>query len=91
MKFHFLEKGEILNSIGIYGPNGSGKTAFVESINILKSLMIDIPFPNDLYFFINVLKKDLVLAYRFKLQREKENYIVKYSVKFERDSRFNTE
>lgn len=87
----FSDKGKILNTIGIYGQNGSGKTAVVESINILKSLLMDIPFQKDLYYYINICSNELLLDYKFIVNREKEEYSVKYLVKFERDSKFNSE
>lgn len=87
----FSDKGEILNTIGIYGQNGSGKTAVVEIMNILKSLLMDIPFQNDLYYYINILGDYMQLDYKFIFNVDTEKYIVKYLVKFEKDSKFNSE
>lgn len=78
----FSDKGELLNTVGIYGQNGSGKTAVVEAINLLKSLMMDIPYQNDLFYYINVSSNELQLDYTFLFNNEKEKYIVKYLVKF---------
>lgn len=87
----FSDKGKVLNTVGIYGQNGSGKTAVVEAINILKSLLMDIPFQKDLYYYINILNDELLLEYKFNFNKDKEKYIIKYLIKFERDSRFNVE
>ncbi len=87
----FSDKGKILNTIGIYGQNGSGKTSVVESINILKSLLMDIPFQKDLYYYINIGSNELALDYKFILIKEKEKYTVKYSVKFEKKIKIDTE
>lgn len=87
----FSDKGKILNTIGIYGQNGSGKTSVIESINILKSLLMDLPFQKDLYYYINILKNDLSLEYKFLFNTEKEKYIIKYTIKIIRNLKINIE
>ena len=87
----FSDKGKILNTIGIYGQNGSGKTSVIESIKILKSLLMDLPFQKDLYYYINILKNDLSLEYKFLFNTEKEKYIIKYTIKIIRNLKINIE
>ena len=85
----FSDKNNILNTVGIYGQNGSGKTAVVESLNILKSLLMNIAFPKDLYYYINVVNNDAKLDYKFIFNKDKEKYIVKYYVKFTKNVKYN--
>ncbi len=87
----FSDKNKILNTVGIYGQNGSGKTAVVESLNILKSLLMNIAFPKDLYYYINVVNNDAKLDYKFIFNKDKEKYIVKYYVKFTKNVKYNSE
>ena len=87
----FSYKDEILNTVGIYGQNGSGKTAVIEAMNLLKHLLMDIPFQKDLYYFINVHYNEMLLDYKLRFKKEKNEYIIKYSIKFEKSLKFNTE
>jgi hypothetical protein len=40
-KQYYLLDNDILPIISIYGPNGGGKTSFIESFNILKGIVIN--------------------------------------------------
>ena len=77
----FSDKSEIINTVGIYGQNGSGKTAVIEAINVLKSLLIEASLPVDIDYFINCQSDSFALEYKFILTREELFYIVKYYVK----------
>ena len=85
----FSDKGVCNNIIGIYGQNGSGKTAVVEAINILKNLMIGMSLQKDLNFYINALSDKMILSYTFKLNQNNNNYVLKYTVKFNKNHDFD--
>lgn len=38
-KINFINKGHPLNTVGIYGPNGSGKTTFVDAMTLVKTII----------------------------------------------------
>lgn len=78
--FDALDKA---NVIGFYGQNGSGKTAAVESFNLLKILLSannEVPLPklasNLLYF----KEKTIRLLFQFIVKNEYGEFYVNYSV-----------
>lgn len=85
----FCDKGQVLNTIGIYGQNGSGKTAVIEAVNIFKTLLMDIPFQKDLYYYINILSDSSILEYKLLLINDTEEYTIKYMIKLEKGLSFN--
>ena len=70
-----------LNDIlGIYGQNGSGKTALVDALEILKLLLSGEKLPKDMNYLINSVSQKAVLQFTFLIERLNERYFVYYSV-----------
>lgn len=65
--------------LGIYGQNGSGKTALVESLDILKSLLSGQAIPPNMVNLLSCNSDKARFKYIFKVTIDKENYLVSYS------------
>lgn len=66
--------------VGIYGQNGSGKTALVEALDILRMIIMGIPVPYDVY--AGILPKDALaqMVTDFFVEKGNDKYKVSYSV-----------
>lgn len=80
-----LEKTEHKSVTGIYGSNGSGKTAVIDTIDILKDLLsgdkVNVPF-----YYVNVLSDTMKLNYSFEYnfnddRKVEFNYTVEFTNK----------
>lgn len=76
-------KGEITKSdiTGIYGQNGSGKTAMVEALDVLKRILSGNSVPTKDY--IGIINEDASILVEFFLDDEKEKFKVEYEVKLQ--------
>lgn len=72
-----LKNGDML---GIYGQNGSGKTAIVDAIGILKNILIGEKF--NLNELITSGEKESTLFFKFYIETSSQKYIVDYLVQF---------
>ena len=74
-------KGEVTKTdvVGIYGQNGSGKTALVESIDILRYIITGTAVPYDVYGGILPNNKDAVIVTDFFVEKDHAKYKVEYS------------
>ena len=73
--------------LGIYGQNGSGKTALIEALYILKELMSGKPVPNDYADCVALDKPYSTLEFVFDLQYLDERIReVTYSFKMSKES-----
>ena len=96
-----VKSGEILSSfyntnqfemssevIGIYGQNGSGKTALINALYILKCVMgCDMDkdsFNEDIYPLINSESKVATLSFDFVIQKETKQFDAYYEFKIEK-------
>ena len=77
----YIPSSEIL---GVYGQNGSGKTALVNACNFLKSLLEGLPFPNDAYNYINIYSNEATVKTELYMNVQKEEYIVNYEFSFKK-------
>lgn len=59
--------------VGIYGQNGSGKTAMVEALDIVKHVLSGIEIPYDTYEGILSDQNDTVIKTTFLWNRNKKN------------------
>lgn len=85
-----LIKGHNVDSscsvLGVYGQNGSGKTALIDSLQILKHLLSQFPYcsPSDVQewvHYINVEAKSSELIWTFRIDDDKGDIqLVEYSV-----------
>lgn len=69
------QKSEIL---GIYGQNGSGKTAVIDALQFLKEILLGNPLPHNAHNFINVLNKNASLSFDFYISNNNFEAIVNY-------------
>lgn len=66
--------------VGIYGQNGSGKTAVVEALTFLKTLMTGNPLPVNIADYITKNINDATLLYSFYVIHSGKEYTVEYLV-----------
>ena len=66
--------------IGIYGQNGSGKTALVESLQILKKLLLCRKLPHNSQKLLMLGRKTINLEYEFIVKNLLGEYYVRYCV-----------
>lgn len=77
-----LEGGDML---GIYGPNGSGKTALVDACSILKALLNGEVLSPKLEGMITEGEKGCLLEYTFFVHLNNYKYLLFYEVGIERE------
>ena len=70
--------------LGIYGQNGSGKTALIHAIAILKSALDGKPVGRDAAYYIAQGKPCSVLSAVFSLQRGRRSYRLEYEAVLKR-------
>ncbi|WP_176872953.1 AAA family ATPase [Paenibacillus sp. CF095] len=80
-----LNNDNILDAqvVGFYGQNGSGKTAVVEALSILKSLLNGHKLPGKNQRLIYEGEKKLSLEFEFMLQQDTNWFKAKYKVSLE--------
>lgn len=64
--------------VGIYGQNGSGKTAVIESIDLLKYVLCGKSIPNEFADYINMEANEATLSFTFKIMLDQQTQVVKY-------------
>ena len=67
------------NLIGVYGQNGSGKTALIEAIDLLSYLLKGRRIPEHFADFINIQNAEAELEFHFECAFESERYQAQYS------------
>lgn len=67
--------------LGLYGQNGSGKTAMIDAIDLLKCVLRGFSVPKEYCDSINVDSKYSKFKYFFELYVEGEKYEIKYEFK----------
>lgn len=72
-----LQLGDVL---GIYGQNGSGKTAIIEALEVLKSILIGMPLEDELKNLITYGENDIKLIFKFYIEIKNKRYVIKYKV-----------
>ena len=70
-------KAEIL---GIYGQNGSGKTALVDASFFLKNLLSRLPLPNDLFNYMNANSQSSKLEFEFYAKINENLFLITYEI-----------
>ena len=72
--------------IGIYGQNGSGKTALVNACDFIKRIMVGDSLPSDAVNYINALYKTASISVDFYVQTKINKYLVNYKIELEKVS-----
>lgn len=92
--FKNVEKGQISFStlkndcvegsdiVGLYGQNGSGKTAIVEAFGVLKTLLVGAKFPTEYNQLIYSGKQYSTLKFVFLVQEDEEKHLLEYIISF---------
>ena len=82
------EKKDYRSSIlGLYGQNGSGKTALIDALELLKYALRGVQIPSKFADYINIDNEEAELVFTFEL-KEKDNIIqvsYKFSLRLYRD------
>ncbi|MFD1927593.1 AAA family ATPase [Sporosarcina siberiensis] len=68
--------------LGVYGQNGSGKTAIVEAFGVLKTFLQADKFPNEFKHLIYSGEQTASLQFSFLVQKETEQFILEYTIDF---------
>ena len=72
--------------IGLYGQNGSGKTAMVEAFNVLKRFLKGAKFPSEYNHLIYSGKDHSSLTFVFLIEEGEEKHYVEYKISFEQEN-----
>ncbi len=76
---------DLADIVGFYGQNGSGKTAIVEAMSLLKSLLITNELPEKSKCLISLGNNSTELYFKFLIINKFGEYTVKYSSMLEYD------
>ena len=72
--------------LGIYGQNGSGKTALVNACDFVKKIMEGFSLPKDAVNYINIFSKTASISVDFYIQTKKNKFLVNYKIELEKIS-----
>ena len=64
--------------VGVYGQNGSGKTALIDALQVLKLSLCGKAIPEQYADYININTQYSTLKFQFKMQKEKALYDIWY-------------
>ena len=70
--------------IGIYGQNGSGKTALVTACNFIKKIMEGLSLPKDVANYINLFCEKASISIDFYIENKNNKYLVNYKVELQK-------
>ncbi len=80
-----FEKMDWADIVGFYGQNGSGKTAVVEAMSLLKSLLITKELPEKSEYLISLDANNIELYFKFLVINKFGEYTIEYSFMLESD------
>lgn len=66
--------------VGIYGQNGSGKTALIFAIELVKNALLGISLPKDTFYYINYNSDTACIEVEFSIIIDSRKYEVFYSI-----------
>lgn len=81
-----IEKGDI---IGVYGQNGSGKTALVEALNIFKNCITGAKINKKAADLISVDESSFTMEIILYIESSLQKYLVNYEIEIRRDQNDN--
>lgn len=73
---------DLADIIGVYGQNGSGKTALIDSLQLLKEVIIGNPLGDNISNLITYKQDSATLKYTFLINIDKKKYLLYYSFSF---------
>ena len=80
-KEYFSNRADVA---GIYGQNGSGKSAVVEAFNLLNYIACGLPLPNNLQDYIYQSENKATLSFTFYTEHEESKYLSYYEFSIEK-------
>lgn len=78
LDFNTLSNSDL---IGIYGQNGSGKTAFIEAFSLLKNILEMQPLPEKSNHLVYFNEKEIDLFFEFSVNNDFGEFFLYYNVK----------
>ncbi len=85
LSFENNRKGYKSSILGLYGQNGSGKTALIDAIELLQHILCGRPVPVKFSDFINVDSYTASLIYDFDIQIPRGRYRVRYEASIRKE------
>lgn len=86
INFNNPRKSYNANLLGLYGQNGSGKTALIDAISLLKLALSGQSVPKKISDYINVDAQEAKMKYAFKItDKDKNIYSVVYEFSLRQD------
>ena len=82
-KIYYNEKSDL---VGIYGQNGSGKTAVVEAFELFKIIASGNKLPEDINNYIHQSKEEATLRFVLYIKRHSQQYLAYYDVTLSKKS-----
>ena len=73
--------------LGLYGQNGSGKTALIDAMELLKYVLQGQPLPEKFAKYINVEADKAELRYEFSISDDNEKYLVSYQFELQEEKK----
>lgn len=80
-KDFFTRKADIL---GIYGQNGSGKTALIEAMEFIQILLIGKSLPSETVQYISKETESCIITVKFIVETMEKTALTDYSIEFKR-------
>ncbi|MDW2797312.1 AAA family ATPase [Clostridium boliviensis] len=80
-KNYFSDKADLL---GIYGQNGSGKTAVIEAMDIIQMLLAGKPLPDDTVHYISEESGNCSIAVKFLIRFPEKSILAEYAAELKR-------
>ena len=87
LNFESAKKGGKASILGLYGQNGSGKTALIDALELLRLALSGKAVPAYFADYINIDSKYATIKYDFKISRQETNsvYSAFYQLNLRRD------
>lgn len=85
LRFDNPRKNYAASVVGLYGQNGSGKTAMIDAVSLLKLLLSGKRVPNYFSDCINVDAESATIKYNFKVISGKTEYAAVYQLSIRKD------
>lgn len=79
-------EGTFAEILGIYGQNGSGKTAIIDSLYIVQMLLTGRSLPDELGNYINIKERESEIQVEFTVKEKNRIFEITYFVRLRRTS-----
>lgn len=92
LDFENRRKNYRASIVGLYGQNGSGKTALIDALQLLKLSLCGKAIPEKYADYINIEKNVSTLKFQFKMQKDEATYSIWYQFSLKKvndDSQFD--